>query len=76
MIARRRVNNFVDLLQVQVLTDFGIESGDRTKAYAEFQRMRGGEVDAPPEAKPFDREKFELLRKKMGQEMGKPRRAD
>lgn len=69
-IALRQLNRFVDQLEVQILTDSGLEPKDRQKWFKQIDAMRTGMDEAPPD-KPFDRAKFEELRKAMGQRKGR-----
>lgn len=69
-IATRQLNFFVDQLEVQILTDSGIGPKDRQKWFKSIDAMRTGMDEAPPE-KPFDRAKFEELRKTMNGRKGK-----
>lgn len=69
-IGKRRLDGFVDLLQVQVLTDSNLKSEDRVKVYSSLDEMRDGGHSQPSERK-FDRNKFEELRGRMGKRKGK-----
>ena len=60
-IAKRQLNAFVDLLEVQVLTNHELKPEERNKWIRQIDRMRDQTDDKPPE-RPFDRAKFEQLR--------------
>lgn len=70
-IANRQLNHFIDLLQVQILTDYSLEPAQRHKAYNSTETMRTGSGGAPPPDPKLDRNKLEALRKAMGQKKGK-----
>lgn len=69
-IAARQLNNFVDQLEIQILTDSNIEGKDRQKWLTAVDGMRAGADNKPPE-KPLDRQKLEQLRKVMGKRKGR-----
>lgn len=76
-IERRKLNDFVDLLQIQILTDSNVKKEDRMSAINATNEMRGqnGTTDTTLDRK-FDRTKFEALRGAMGRKKGRaPARA-
>lgn len=68
-IAKRQRDQFVDLLEIQIMTDSQIDSKTRSKWYKQVDVMRNG--DDPPPEKPFDRAAFEKLREAMGKRKGR-----
>lgn len=75
-ISKRKLNTFVDLLEVQILTDSNIEGKDRQKWLSAIDGMRAGPGGKPPE-RTIDRNKLEQLRKVMGKRKGKaPQRVE
>lgn len=77
-IANRQLNHFIDLLEVQILTDSGIEPADRQKWLDSVDSMRSaGPGGAKPPERPMDRKKLDELRKVMGKRKGKaPQRVE
>lgn len=69
-IAARQLNNFVDLLEVQVMTKHELKPEERDKWIRGLDKLRTSIDEDPPE-KPFDRQAFEQLREVMGKRKGK-----
>lgn len=68
-ISKRQLNNFVDLLEVQIMTDSRIDAKTRNQWYTQADALRYS--DGPPPDKPFNRAAFEQLREAMGKKKGR-----
>lgn len=67
----RKKQNFIDQLQIAIMTDSMVDDKARAQSLNALDQMREDSATGQPPARDFDRSKFEALRKKMGAKKGK-----
>lgn len=70
-LADRKRQDFIDKLQIAIMTDSMVDEKDRAQSLNALDQMRRGDPEAGPPEREFDRSRFEELRKRMGAKKGK-----
>lgn len=70
MITDRKMNTFIDQVQIQIMADPMIDENGRKQSLQTLNSLRPGVAEAQLKSRPFNRSSFEQLRAAMGRKKG------
>lgn len=71
LITDRRMNTFIDQVQIQIMADPMIDEKGRKSSIATLNSLRPGVAREQLNSRPFNRAGFEQLRQAMGKKRGR-----